>query len=83
MRNKKNKVNRIEISKNLLLQTTTTISSIAEEIGFYDLSHFSRVFIAKVGISPTEYRKQKGKKWFLCFIKSIKKREFYGWLVKP
>lgn len=53
---------RIEISKNLLLQTTTTISSIAEEIGFYDLSHFSRVFIAKVGISPTEYRKQKGKK---------------------
>ena len=34
-----------------------TVARVAEEVGFYDVSHFVRAFTAAVGYSPTEYRK--------------------------
>ncbi|MEM7179819.1 MAG: helix-turn-helix transcriptional regulator [Spirochaetota bacterium] len=48
----------INEAKNLLLQDNLTVEKIALNLGF-DYSHyFSRLFKKKVGISPTEYRKQ-------------------------
>ena len=48
---------RIAYAKNLLLSGDLPLTVIAIESGFGSLSHFSRVFSASVGISPTEYRK--------------------------
>ncbi len=42
-------------AKNLLLNTSKTLQSIAEECG-YDYSHFMRMFKKEVGMTPTEYR---------------------------
>jgi len=40
-----------------LLQTTDkTVQQIADECGFESLSHFSRYFKAKFGITPSQYR---------------------------
>lgn len=50
---------KIFMSKTLLVQTNKSISEIAEEVNFYDLSHFKRVFTRQVGISPNEYRKKR------------------------
>ena len=36
-----------------------TVARVAEEVGFYDVSHFVRAFTAAIGYSPTEYRKIK------------------------
>ena len=51
---------RISVSKNLLMQTSKSITDIAQSVGFYDLSHFIKVFTKEMGLSPTEYRKTKG-----------------------
>ena len=48
---------RISIAKNLLLQTSKSITDIAQSVGFYDLSHFIRVFTKETGVSPNEFRK--------------------------
>ena len=50
---------KIFMSKTLLVQTNKSISEIAEEVNFYDLSHFKRVFTRQVGVSPNEYRKKR------------------------
>ena len=49
---------RIRAACNLLATTNDTIASIALESGFYDHSHFIRGFKKKMGVSPSEYRKQ-------------------------
>lgn len=49
---------RIQAACRLLTSTTDTISQIANRTGFYDHSHFSKVFKAQTGISPTVYRRQ-------------------------
>lgn len=46
--------NRIRKSQGLL-DGEKTISRIAAEMGFYDQSHFDKVFQRIVGISPSEY----------------------------
>lgn len=46
-------------SKYLLMSTTKSISEIAEEMGFSNSFHFSRVFKEVTGTSPSRYRKQK------------------------
>lgn len=46
----------IEI-KYLLYQTELSISNIADKLGFYDISYFSRFFKKYEGISPRDFRK--------------------------
>lgn len=47
---------RIEKAKVLLEDPSLRIGDIAEEVGFLDMAHFSRVFKKQVGISANEYR---------------------------
>ena len=47
---------KIERGKVLLLRTTKSILDISIILGFYDQSHFTKVFKKIVGITPTEYR---------------------------
>lgn len=47
---------RIEKAKELLNDPSLRIGDIAEEVGFLDVAHFSRVFKKQVGISANEYR---------------------------
>ncbi|MBI4978182.1 MAG: helix-turn-helix transcriptional regulator [Spirochaetes bacterium] len=51
---------RIAEAKHLLLMSTQSISDIAFEIGFDSISHFTRLFRAEVGASPSDYRRSGG-----------------------
>lgn len=48
---------RINAAKKLLLETSLSISEIAEKTGFYDMFYFSRCFSKCCGCSPSDYRK--------------------------
>lgn len=48
---------RIQKSKQLLTDSSLSVSSISEKCGFSSVYTFSRCFKDKVGISPTEYAK--------------------------
>lgn len=48
---------RIEQSKNLLLQTKDPISNIAIKIGYSDSNYFCRIFKKQTGLTPKEFRK--------------------------
>lgn len=47
---------RLKEAQKLLQISTLSISEICYQVGFNDLSHFSKVFKKRVGISPAEYR---------------------------
>lgn len=47
---------RINKAKELLKDPALRIGDIADEVGFLDMAHFSRVFKKQVGISANEYR---------------------------
>ena len=47
---------RINKAKELLKDPSLRIGDIADEVGFLDMAHFSRVFKKQVGISANEYR---------------------------
>lgn len=47
---------RMEQAKKLLVNPSLRIGDIAEEVGFLDMAHFSRVFKKQVGVSANEYR---------------------------
>jgi len=47
---------RIEHAKELLRDPSLRIGEIAEQVGFLDIAHFSRVFKKQEGISANEYR---------------------------
>ena len=47
---------RMQQAKILLKNPSLRIGDIAEEVGFLDMAHFSRVFKKQVGISANEYR---------------------------
>ena len=49
---------RIRRAKTFLLLSDKPIIEIAMACGFYDSSHFSNVFLKKVGYTPSEYRKK-------------------------
>ena len=49
---------RINRARKLLAETDKTISDIAEECGFYDQSHFTKVFFRLRHLSPGEYRRK-------------------------
>lgn len=55
------KVRRIERAKALLTETDIPIGSVAQQIGYDNLSYFSSVFHDKVGLQPGEYRRQSKK----------------------
>ena len=46
----------INKAKNLLLGSSETVSEIAFNLGFEYAQHFSKIFKAKTGMSPSEYR---------------------------
>lgn len=48
---------RIEAAKDLLRSSKLSILKIANEVGYRDEKHFSKLFRKTVGIRPTEYRK--------------------------
>ena len=48
---------RVERAANILVNSDQSVSEIAFETGFEDLSHFSRVFKKIIGKNPTEYKK--------------------------
>ena len=48
---------RVEYAANILANTSQSVSEIAFESGFEDLSHFSRVFKKITGKNPTDYKK--------------------------
>lgn len=50
---------RIKNAIDMLSSTNYSIAEIAEECGFHSANYFSKVFSAKVGITPTEYRDKK------------------------
>ena len=48
---------RLTMAARLLLVSESSILSIAEEVGFDNLSYFNRVFKARYGVTPSKYRK--------------------------
>lgn len=48
---------RIQIACLKLKQSNAEISEIATEVGFYDHSHFIRLFKSEMGLTPSQYRK--------------------------
>jgi len=50
---------RIEYAKHLLDSSKKNVNEIAYDSGFENATHFSRVFKAKFGLSPLQYRKEK------------------------
>ena len=48
---------RIERAQELLRTTNRPLCDVAVETGFYDQSHFSRVFAAQTGCTPLEFRR--------------------------
>lgn len=50
--------NRLEYAKYLLDTSKKNVSEIVDESGFENLTHFSRIFKVKYGLSPIYYRKR-------------------------
>ena len=48
---------RIERARTLLKDTNLTVWEVAEAVGYVEARYFSRVFKARTGLRPTEYRK--------------------------
>jgi len=51
---------RIETAKQMLMDDSATVASIADKLGYRDTANFSRAFKRDAGLSPTDYRTQKG-----------------------
>lgn len=51
-------LSRLNAARNLLETTDKPLADIAIECGFYDQSHFSRIFTAERGLTPGHYRRQ-------------------------
>lgn len=52
---------KIEVAKQLLREGKKNISEIASAVGFDNFSYFSTLFKKSTGLSPSEYKKQKGR----------------------
>lgn len=51
---------KVELSRDLLVNEGLTVSEIAEKLAFANSYHFSKIFHAKTGMSPTEFRELYG-----------------------
>ncbi len=49
---------RLSLAKNMLTNTSLSVTEIAEQAGFRDIYAFSRSFRRRNGMSPSEYRRQ-------------------------
>lgn len=49
---------RIEVAMHYLENSNLSLTEIAENSGFYDTAHFTRIFKAETGSSPINYRKK-------------------------
>jgi AraC-like DNA-binding protein len=47
---------RIELAKERLASSESSISTVAQDLGFFDQSHFYKTFSRRVGLTPGEYR---------------------------
>lgn len=52
---------RLDKAENLLLETTLSVTEVCYSIGFENITHFSKVFKLRFGLSPSEFR-QKSKR---------------------
>lgn len=52
------KSKRLDIARNLIEDSRKNITEIADHVGYSDYSYFTKVFTAKYGTGPREYRKQ-------------------------
>lgn len=50
---------RIEESLKLMKNASLSITAISEQVGFNDVNYFSKIFKKLLGVSPSEYRKNK------------------------
>lgn len=64
---------RITRAKNLLINSTHSIELISQEAGYGSLSSFSRVFKARTGQSPLQYRKKMSERSLIQNSKTDKK----------
>ena len=53
---------RIEVAKKMLEMSAQTIAEITQNVGYEDVSSFSKMFKRRVGLSPREYRGRFSKK---------------------
>ncbi|MBI4978553.1 MAG: helix-turn-helix transcriptional regulator [Spirochaetes bacterium] len=51
---------KLSAAKKMLLESTLTVETIAENVGIMNPSYFSRLFIRKEGISPSVFRSRDG-----------------------
>jgi AraC family transcriptional regulator len=49
---------RLDAARRLLRETTKSIITIANEVGYSNPSHFAQLFRKEAGLSPTDYRRQ-------------------------
>jgi AraC-like DNA-binding protein len=52
---------RLEQAKRLLLETPWSMNRIASEVGFSSWSHFSRLFHRRVGLAPSDWRRERNR----------------------
>ena len=52
---------RLSVARNMLLNTSLSITDVAEKAGFRDIFAFSRIFKREIGISPVQYRHKHNK----------------------
>ncbi len=50
---------RLETARRLLRETTKSVITIANEVGYSNPSHFAQLFRKATGLSPTDYRRHK------------------------
>ncbi len=50
---------RVQLARRLLVETTLPITEVAQQVGFYDQSHFTYHFKRLVGVTPTAVRGRK------------------------
>ena len=51
---------RIDVAKDLLVNTDLPINTIADNVGYGNYSYFTRIFKKVIGVTPIEYRNQIG-----------------------
>lgn len=49
---------RLQAAEYLLMNSTKSIDSIAEEIGYHNKGYFYKIFQARYGMTPSRYRKK-------------------------
>ena len=56
---------RLNAARRMLDTTDKLVADIAIECGFYDQSHFTRIFTAERGMTPGQYRRRHQRKTYV------------------